>query len=52
MLNFSDIIDNRNLNLKKEIQSTLAIFEQIKFTVGYLKFSGFYKGEVMRAKSR
>ena len=52
MLNFSDVNDNRDLNLKKEIQSRFAISEQIKFTVGYLKFSGFYKGEVMKAKSR
>jgi len=43
MTTFSDIIDNRTLNLKDEILSKLDGSEKIKFAVGYLYLSGFYQ---------
>lgn len=42
MSTFSDIIDNRNLNLKDEIIDKLNGSEQVKFAIGYLYLSGFY----------
>lgn len=39
---FSDIIDNRKVNLKDEILSKLEGSEKVKFAVGYLYLSGFY----------
>ena len=43
MTTFSDIIDNRILNLKDEILSKLDGSEKVKFAVGYLYLSGFYQ---------
>ncbi|MBU0710364.1 hypothetical protein KJ762_02220, partial [bacterium] len=43
MTTFSDIIDNRDLNLKDEILSKLDGSEKVKFAVGYLYLSGFYQ---------
>ena len=43
MTTFSDIIDNRSLNLKDEINDKLSGSERIKFAVGYLYLSGFYQ---------
>ncbi len=43
MTSFSDIIDNRTLNLKDEINDKLSGSEKIKFAVGYLYLSGFYQ---------
>lgn len=40
---FSDIIDNRHLNLKDEILTKLDGSDKIKFAVGYLYLSGFYQ---------
>ena len=40
---FSDIIDNRQLNLKDEILTKLDGSDKIKFAVGYLYLSGFYQ---------
>lgn len=42
MTTFSDIIDNRQLNLKDEINDKLDGSERVKFAVGYLYLSGFY----------
>lgn len=43
MTTFSDIIDNRHLNLKDEILTKLDGSDKIKFAVGYLYLSGFYQ---------
>ena len=40
---YSDIIDNRNLSLKDEINNCLKGSEAVKFAVGYLYLSGFYQ---------
>ncbi|MDP3110521.1 MAG: phospholipase D-like domain-containing protein [Thermodesulfovibrionales bacterium] len=40
---YSDIIDNRNVKLRDEINSILGSSERVKFAVGYLYLSGFYQ---------
>ncbi|MEW6326252.1 MAG: helicase-related protein [Thermodesulfobacteriota bacterium] len=40
---YSDIIDNRNIKLRDEINSILGSSERVKFAVGYLYLSGFYQ---------
>lgn len=42
MTTFSDIIDNRTLNLKDELLDKLGGSERVKFAIGYLYLSGFY----------
>lgn len=40
---YSDIIDNRNVKLRGEINSILGSSEKVKFAVGYIYLSGFYQ---------
>ncbi|MEK7846208.1 MAG: hypothetical protein AAB257_04510, partial [Nitrospinota bacterium] len=40
---YSDIIDNRNVKLKDEINAILNSSDVAKFAVGYLYLSGFYQ---------
>ena len=40
---YSDIIDNRNVKLRDEINALLKSSEKVKFAVGYLYLSGFYQ---------
>ncbi|HKZ57984.1 MAG TPA: phospholipase D-like domain-containing protein, partial [Thermodesulfovibrionales bacterium] len=40
---YSDIIDNRNVKLKDEINALLSSSDEARFAVGYLYLSGFYQ---------
>lgn len=40
---YSDIIDNRSIKLKDEINTILNSSQSVKFAVGYLYLSGFYQ---------
>ena len=40
---YSDIIDNRNVKLKDEINALLNSSDEARFAVGYLYLSGFYQ---------
>lgn len=55
MTAYTDIIDNRNVKLRDEINLLLANSQSVKFAVGYLYLSGFYEiakkiGELEEAK--
>jgi len=39
---YSDIIDNRNVKIKDEIDALLGSSDEVKFAVGYLYLSGFH----------
>src|SRR3972149_10842336 len=40
---YSDIIDNRKIKLKDEINALLSSSDEARFAVGYLYLSGFYQ---------